>query len=89
MTQEGEAGVLVVPPARAVFAVDDRRLVRVEPQAHLLHPLGNSSEHPVGLDLVRTVHDRVVGIALPRTTRELPGHPAVERIMHEQVSQDG
>jgi hypothetical protein len=29
--EEGEQGVLVVPPALTVFAVDDSRFVRVEP----------------------------------------------------------
>ena len=30
----------------------------------------------------------IIGIAFERTTRELPGHPAIESKMHEQVRQD-
>jgi integrase len=34
------------------------------------------------------VHDRVVGVALERAAREVPGHPQVKRVVHEQVRQD-
>ena len=34
------------------LAIDDTGLVRVELEAHLLHPLGDSSEHLFGLRLV-------------------------------------
>ena len=80
--------MLVVPPALLVFAIDDVRLLRVKRQAHLCHPLGDRSQHLFGLFLAHTVHDTVVGIALEGDPRIVPGHPAIERIVHEQVGQN-
>src|SRR6266511_4169142 len=37
--EEGEGGLLVLSPTTAVTAVDDPRLVGVEPEAPLLYPL--------------------------------------------------
>jgi hypothetical protein len=78
----------MVPPALCVFAVDDPRLVRVKPESHLLHPLGDCGKHGFGLPPGRTVHDSVIGVALERAGRELLGQPVVERKVHEQVRQD-
>jgi hypothetical protein len=35
------------------------------------------------------VHDTVVGIAFERRAREVPGHPGIERIVHEKVGEYG
>jgi hypothetical protein len=85
---EGEAGVLVVPPALVVLAVDDARLVGVKQQAHLCHPPGDGSQHLLGLFLAHAVHDSIVGVALEGNPRVVPGHPAIERKVHEQVGQN-
>jgi hypothetical protein len=42
----------------------------------------------LGLPLALAVHDGVVGVALERAAREVPGHPGIERVVHEQVRQD-
>ena len=34
------------------------------------------------------MHDTIVGIALKRAARMIPGHPLIERVVHEQVHQD-
>ena len=34
------------------------------------------------------MHDGIVGIALEGTARKVPGHPGIEREVHEQVRQD-
>src|SRR5215216_1188808 len=42
----------------------------------------------LGLAPALAVHDSIVGVALEWAAREVPGHPAVERVVHEQVRQD-
>jgi hypothetical protein len=75
--EKGKNGVLVVSPAPTILTIDDPRFIRVQPQTHLFHPLGDSSEHLLGLPLAHTVHDSIVGIAPPRTTRIVPDHPGM------------
>jgi hypothetical protein len=86
--EEGEGDVLVLAPAVAVLAIDDPRLVGVKTQANLPHPRGDLPKHVLGLRARRAVHDRIVGVALERTAREVADHPRVERVVHEQVRQD-
>jgi hypothetical protein len=64
--------VLVLPPAPIVFAVDDPRLVRVQPEPNLLHPRGDPCEHVLRPAARLAVHDDVVGVALERAGREVP-----------------
>ena len=49
VAEEGERGVLVLRPAPTVLAVDDPRLVGVQPQANLLHPRGDPAKHILSL----------------------------------------
>ena len=86
--EEGERGVLVLFPAPTVLAVDDPRLLRVEREPDLAHPLSDPVQQVLRLTMRGAVHDRIVGIALKRAARELPGHPGIERVVHEQVRQD-
>src|SRR3954451_18886526 len=86
--EEGKGGVLVLRPAPTVLAVHDPRLLRVKPKPDLAHPRGDPGKHILGLPPALAVHDSIVGIALTRAAREVPGHPRVERVMHEQVRQD-
>jgi len=78
----------VISPAPTILTIDDPRFVRMQPQAYFAHPPGDRSKHVLGLPPAHTVHDSIIGIAFERTTRELPGHPAIESKMHEQVRQD-
>src|SRR5205807_9597351 len=86
--EEGEGGVLVVPPAHPVLAVDDPRLVRVAAETHLCHPRGDRLQHRLRLPSAHTMHDVIIGIALEGTARVVPHHPSVERVVHEKVRQD-
>ena len=45
-------------------------------------------QHLTGLPLADAVHDHVIGVALEFDSRELPGHPHIERVVHEQVRQE-
>src|SRR6266542_4776411 len=62
--EEGEGGLLVLSPTTAVTAVDDPRLVGVEPEAHLPHPLCDLVPHVLRLPPALAVHDGVVGVPL-------------------------
>jgi hypothetical protein len=53
--------VLILTPALPVLAVDDPRFVRVEPETLFSHPLGDGSEHLLGLPPTHTMHDSIVG----------------------------
>src|SRR4051794_16407971 len=58
ISEEGERGVLLLCPALTALAVDDPRLVRVEPEPDLSHPRGDPEKHVLGLPMRRAVHDR-------------------------------
>src|ERR1700683_1610589 len=63
--EKGERDVLVLRPALTVLAIDDPRFVRVKPQADLVHPRGDPTEHKLGLGPALAMHDTIIGIALP------------------------
>ena len=86
--EKGERSVLMLSPAPTILTIDDPRFIRVQPQTHLAHPLGDRSMHMLGLPPAHTMHDSIVGIAFEKTTRELPGHPHIKCEVHEQVRQD-
>ena len=86
-SEEGKRGVLVLAPTPAVFAVDDPCLVGMEPQSNLVHPLRDPGQHRLGLCPAFAVHDGIVSEAVKRAARILPGHPRIERVVHEQVRQ--
>ena len=50
-------------------------------------PRGDGGPQLAGLSLAVAVRNNVIRVALERAAREFPVHPRVERIMHEQVSQ--
>jgi len=79
--------VLRVPGPVRVLAVRDLRLVRVQLKTHGLEPGGDSDPKLLGLVLSVAVDNDVVCVAFERAPRMLPGHPPVERVMHEHVSQ--
>jgi hypothetical protein len=74
-----------VPPL--VLAVHDLRLVGMQPQPDLFHPVPDRLDQLPGLTLSDAMHDRVVGIALEADGWILPRQPHIERIVHEQVRQ--
>src|SRR5882672_8237705 len=64
VAEEVEAGVLEVPPAAAVFAVDDPRLVGAQLEAEGPEAVGDGGPEVSGLALGGAVDNHVVRIAL-------------------------
>jgi len=57
------------PPGADRPCIDDPRFVRVKPQADLVRPRGDPTEHQNRLGPALAMHDTIVGIALPRAAR--------------------
>src|SRR5258708_11744966 len=87
VAEEIEADMLRVSPAFRVFAVHDLRLVGVQLEAEGPEPSGDRSPETSGLRLGVAVDDNVIGVPFERAARVFPVHPAVERVMHEKISQ--
>ena len=77
------------PRPTLIRRLGDLGLLGVQLKTEGLEPVSNSATQFLGLLPVVTMSDNVVSVAFPRGARELPGHPRVERIVHEQVGQDG
>src|SRR6516162_7744518 len=65
----------------------DLRLAGMQLKTQGPEPLGDGGPQLAGLVLGVAVSDDVIRVALKRAAREFPVHPRIERIMHEQVSQ--
>ena len=85
--QERELGVLVRGTPPSVLAVHNPGFVGMQPQPDLLHPLRDRRQHLACTGFADAVHHRVIHVPFERHGRELPGHPRIERIMEEQISQ--
>ena len=72
-----------------VLAEHDLGLLGVKLEAQGLEPLGHRGPQLSGLFLGVAVNDDVVRVALERTVWVFPVHPLVERVVHEQVGQNG
>src|SRR5258708_19874249 len=89
VAEEIEAGALEVSPAVRVFAVHDLRLHGMQLKTQRPEPLSDGGPQRPGLVLSVAVRNNIIRVTLKRATRELPVHPRVERIVHEQISQQG
>src|SRR5580704_1942265 len=87
VAEEIEAGVLEVPPAVRVLAVHDLRLHGMQLKTQGPEPLGDGGPQMAGLFLGVAVSDNIIRVTFKRAAREFPVHPRVERVVHEQVSQ--
>jgi hypothetical protein len=87
IAQERELDVLVGARAVRVLAVHDARLVRMQLQTDLRQTISDRIPHVAGLALAAAVDHHVIAVALEPHGRILPGHPGVERVMHEQVGE--
>ena len=80
--------MLVRAASLAVLAVHDPGLVRVQTQpATLGQPDPDHVADPLRLLLSFAVDHHVVAVALEPDAGIFPGHPSVERVVHEQVRQ--
>src|SRR5215217_5102110 len=57
-------------------------------EPYLGHPFLDFGQHVTGLPLADAVHDHIIHVAFERDRREGPGHPRIERVVKEQISQD-
>src|SRR2546422_3575094 len=89
VAQEVEADVIVITSATRVLAVHDAGLARMELQAETRQPLTNGAQHPLCFDFAPAVNHRIIRVALETDRRELPGQPDVERVVEEEVGQQG
>ena len=87
VAEEVEAGVLRFAPVVRVLAVDDLGLLGMQLEAERPEPVGDEGQKPSGLFLGVAVDDDVIRVALERATRVRPGHPPIECVVHEEVSQ--
>src|ERR1035441_2792352 len=87
IAQEVEPLVLSRASAVRVLAVHDAGLVRMKLQTDLRHPSGNGIQDLAGLG--RAVRYCIICVSLEGDGRELPSHPPVERVMQEQIGQQG
>ena len=87
VAEEIEAGVLEISLAVRVFAVHDLRLRGVQLKTESPEPLGDGGPQLAGLVPGVAVRNNVIRVTLERAAGEHPVHPHVERIVHEQVSQ--
>src|SRR4051794_16832136 len=89
VAEEVELDVLMLAPPVIVLAVHDLGLLRVKLETALLQTSPDRLEHVLRLSPALGVNDHIVGIALEPDVRIGPAHPEVERVMHEEVRQQG
>src|SRR5947209_14074852 len=89
VAKEVELDVIMLAPPVIVLAVHDLGLLRVKLKTALLQTLPDRFEHLLRLSPALGVNDHIVGIALEPDVRIGPGHPEVERIVHEEIRQQG
>jgi hypothetical protein len=75
--------------AIGIFAVDDPGLLRVQLQTALRKPPFQRLMQLKRLCLAPTMSDGVIGVAFEWDVRELPVHPAVERVVKKKTRQHG
>jgi hypothetical protein len=87
--EEVEGPNRILSGAIGIFAVNDPGLLRVQLQKALRKPLFQRLMQLKRLCLAATMADGVIGIAFERDVRELPVHPAVERVVKKKIRQYG
>jgi hypothetical protein len=85
--EEVEARVLVTPATAVVLAVHEPGLPRMKLKSERAEPISDGGQKVFGLALVDTVDNHVIRVALEGTLRVLPVHPAIERVVHEQIGE--
>jgi hypothetical protein len=87
VAEEVELRVLEVSPAVRVLAVHDLRLIGVQLEPQGPEPLGKCGPQLERLRLGVAVDNNIVRIALEGCIGVLPVHPAIERVVHEEVGE--
>lgn len=81
--QERAAGVLMVESRPSILFVHDPGLGRVQPQPDLGHPVPDRHHQRLCLGFGGDVHHGIICELLEVDPRMVPGHPPVERVVHE------
>ena len=89
VAEKVERRVLIRATPVGVLAVHDAGLLLIELKAALRQPRSDLGPQLQGLPLAPSVDDDVIAVALEPDGRELPGHPRVERVVHEHVREQG
>jgi hypothetical protein len=87
VAQKVECDVFVLSRPVVVLAVDDPRLRRMKLEAALRKPTANGLQHRPGVSLTGTVDDGIVRVTLEVDTRKRPLHPAIKRVVQEEICQ--
>ena len=89
VAEKVEPKTRVIVASALILAVDDFRLLGMQRQSAVSKSSLKRRPQRRRLGLRTTVADRVIGVALERNVREVPGHPHVERIVEEEIGQKG
>ena len=89
VAEKVELDVLMLALPVVVLAVHDLGLLRVKLKTALLQTSPDRFEHVLRLSPALGVDDHIVRIALELDVRVGPAHPEIERIMHEEIRQQG
>jgi hypothetical protein len=89
VAEKVELDVLMLAPPIIVLAVHDLGLLRMKLQTALLQALPDRFEHVLRLSPAPGVNDHIVSIALKPDVRIGSAHPEIERVMHEEIRQQG
>ena len=89
VAEEVEPLVLMGAPPVIILAVHDGGLGLVQLQAARRQPDRDGVPDLPGLLLAGAVHDDIVAVAFESDVREGPGHPGIERVVQEDVGEQG
>src|ERR1035438_2724861 len=89
VAEKVELVVTIGPASVIILAVDYFCLLRMKCQPAFSEPLLKRCVQISRLLLTSTMADDIIGIALKRDIRMVPAHPQVERIMQEEIRQEG
>ena len=89
ITQEIEALLGERAPPVGIFALHHMCLGRMQFQMALRQPCGDTRLKPARLPFTLAMRDDIIGITLEGDGRVFPLPPGIERIMQEEIRQDG
>lgn len=86
--QEAESALGITASPVSILAADDSRLLPVELKATLREAGVKRPVEQTRLGRTHAVADDIVGVALEGDVRVMFGHPAIERIVQEEICQE-
>jgi hypothetical protein len=89
IAQKVTAGVREGTTPIRILAVHDVCLVQMQFQLALGQPGRDTALKPARLRFTLTMRDDIIGIALEGDGRLFPVHPGIERVMQEEICEDG